>query len=704
MGLRRMGNACLALAALVAGCSRPQEAGVGGVRVQVASLGSTSIAGARLVVSAGAGPAFPDIVTSLAPDGSGGWSGRVAEIPAGPGRRFTVEARGYDGETVSGEASSDIVAGRTAVVRILLDPPPARPYENSAPVLDYLGASGDRVAPGETVRLTASAHDPDASDAIAYRWQASCGTLEAAATPNATWRAPDRPERCELDVMVVDEHGALVSADLEVEVEARRVLAGRRLVTFWPDPPALPVAEPSPDVAGGVPPTAWFRGCFGDWYPYPGGHLEAGGTFVPGSYAADGSWAIADAPDGPYVLCVDLGPDGWACGDTANDEVDLGYDLLGRPDVDRATRSTPLGLSLSGLDAWNPNTDRIELTSSAADVWDSFAPPFRGGDTSGDAVENFGAAATGEPLDLLGPADTLFVHQLSTRSFHRDGEIHLYVAATRSGAFTGLAMADGVAAHLDAPLDLLPLIASELVDWPLTRYESHHDEMAPAGHVVAGGDHHALTIAASAFPVDGPGPVAAGSPGLVRIDLPAGTGDVATTVYHGRFLGDLWNEWRSLAYAVPAVYLAPGATAPWMETAWLERRDAVPAPPGTAPPAVTPVLAPRVNGADAFADVAAPVGTTPTISWSPPASGAPDGYVVDVIRLGEECGRTTGIRAVRYVTQTTSITIPPGLLRAGSPHFARITALVAPLALDSAPLRWAVVHSRADALTGTFTP
>jgi hypothetical protein len=186
--------------------------------------------------------------------------------------------------------------------------------------------------------------------------------------------------------------------------------------------------------------------------------------------------------------------------------------------------------------------------------------------------------------------------------------------------------------------------------------------------------------------------------------MPPGAPVVRARLWFGRFLPFGWYEWRGARYAVPVSYLAPGATNPVLETAAIEQREPPSAWASNVTPAVSPPLAPRVGGQDATVDPASAVSTTPTISWAAPAVGAPTVYVVEVWRLDASGPATVRTLVLRHATAATQLTVPPGILAAGVPHYAKIKALVTTAPRTAAPFRRANVWASADALTGVFTP
>jgi hypothetical protein len=430
---------------------------------------------------------------------------------------------------------------------------------------------------------------------------------------------------------------------------------------------------------------------------------------VEGSFGSDGSFVVPGAPAGEYVLCHRPAGETVICVDGASDVVDLGYDLLGRPDQTPASRPTPVTFAFTGMDAWNPLLERIEITSSGANLWDDVTAGsfLRGGVVAATLVEDWSlASGARRPLNLLVPADVLHAHQLSARSFYTGFDIHFYAAATHAapapgGTPTGgTALQDGQAASIATRLEPLPLTASAEVDWDPAVFEIHRTSLGPPSRTALPAKAHRFSVAASAFSLESPSPAAAGAPALVDMTLPAGAARAAGTVWYGRFLPAHWSEWRSVRLSAEVSYLAPGAARPWLERSEIEAREPLPARAGPFAPAVTPVLLPRIGSADAHQDLVG-VGETPTISWSPPSVGIPTGYLVEVSRLDVAGGATSRTTLLRYGTSRQVVTIPPGILQTGTTYFARITAIVS-TAPVTAPYRGASVHARASTLTGTF--
>ncbi|HEX8971355.1 hypothetical protein [Oryzihumus sp.] len=214
------------LALTLAACGRSggtaPAATSGSARLVAACQGSAcaSVARVTITVSKGDGSDFTPITADLA-QGSGQWSARIDQIPAGSGRRFDAVAYDQGGAKLYvGAGKTDIVAGATALVSMVLrSPTPPPPLENAVPLIDSLSSSRELVAPGATIQVNVWAHDPNPADVLTYQWRSSCGgSFDDAGKAAPRWTAPAAEGTCPLTVTVSDDHGAAVSATLTITV------------------------------------------------------------------------------------------------------------------------------------------------------------------------------------------------------------------------------------------------------------------------------------------------------------------------------------------------------------------------------------------------------------------------------------------------------------------------------------------------------
>ncbi|MGE6759827.1 kelch repeat-containing protein [Corallococcus interemptor] len=205
-------------AALFAGCG-DTGGDAGTVRFAVSVPQSLSSTIARVAVASG-GPDIRTVWVDLAPT-NGVWGGIIGNIPAGTGRAFA--ARAYDASgTLLFSGSADgvtILADQTTLVAITLQqvhPPP--PFDNEAPLIDFVAVNPSTVAAGGTVSLYASAHDPNPEDTISYAWSATAGTVSAPTERFTSWTAPTSTGIQTLTLTVTDSRGLASSALLVVNV------------------------------------------------------------------------------------------------------------------------------------------------------------------------------------------------------------------------------------------------------------------------------------------------------------------------------------------------------------------------------------------------------------------------------------------------------------------------------------------------------
>ncbi|HUM12984.1 MAG TPA: hypothetical protein VLT82_18695 [Myxococcaceae bacterium] len=209
------------LAASVLGgcnCSGDSRSDTGTARVLATCVNDCgAVSRVTVRVSRGDGPDFPEVLTELTPSG-GQWTGRISDIPVGPGRRF--EARAYDAQglqTASGVARSDIDKNATSVVSIDLVAPSG---PNSAPILDGISASANPLLPGGKSTLSVAAHDPDPGDVLSFEWVSTCGSFASPHQATTSWTAPQAEGRCTVSVTVSDGRGGTVVAALTLTVSS----------------------------------------------------------------------------------------------------------------------------------------------------------------------------------------------------------------------------------------------------------------------------------------------------------------------------------------------------------------------------------------------------------------------------------------------------------------------------------------------------
>jgi hypothetical protein len=171
-----------------------------------------------VTVTPGDGPEFQPIVEDLARSGDQ-WTGRITDVPSGPGRLFAAVARDKDGNKLyAGEGKSDIAPGAAAVISIFLNGTSTGGPQTTFPVIDSLTMSRSQVAPGRTMKAAVTAHDAGGTGPLTYWWRATCGAFDDASRTAPAWTAPAAEGTCQLSITVANARGAAVTASLMVTV------------------------------------------------------------------------------------------------------------------------------------------------------------------------------------------------------------------------------------------------------------------------------------------------------------------------------------------------------------------------------------------------------------------------------------------------------------------------------------------------------
>ena len=221
----------LCLLGLVSGCD-PGEVGKPIARNQtlildisrLPGLSQSDIERVELTVT-GVGIGIP-IVSELGRSSSNAWGAVVSGIPAGSARSFQASAFDSTGTVIyQGTAVSDVVAGSTLeLVLLLQDPPP--PPEASTPVVGSVVASQGRVPPSSPVDLQVTA-TAAAGESLGFVWTSDCpgstdpGTFSDGTATSTSWTAPAvEPLSCVLSVSVAGSGGSSVTVYLPIQVSS----------------------------------------------------------------------------------------------------------------------------------------------------------------------------------------------------------------------------------------------------------------------------------------------------------------------------------------------------------------------------------------------------------------------------------------------------------------------------------------------------
>jgi hypothetical protein len=299
------------------------------------------------------------------------------------------------------------------------------------------------------------------------------------------------------------------------------------------------------------------------------------------------------------------------------------------------------------------------------------------------------------PLIDASLGDRTFFIQLTTKT--APGTSHSYQSADRYFESSTFSIADGVAQTVSVPFVAASSFSSLPVDFRQSQFAALLPDFHPAATLRPG------NVAVLGYPAHSPSALNSwgGTADLfnfVPVD-PLADANLGSVSF-GLFLPSPWSYVRFSSYGAAKSMLATGATVPFSQNIGMTAFEPLPGAASPIQPVLTPPRTLRINGSVAYPDLAG-VGTTPTLSWSSPASvpaGIPVFYSVSIYRLGVSAtgGRTraTFVASASHLTGT-SLQIPAGLLTAGVQYYAGITASAG----DSDVHRYA-----ASSVTGIFTP
>jgi hypothetical protein len=393
----------------------------------------------------------------------------------------------------------------------------------------------------------------------------------------------------------------------------------------------------------------------------------------PGSGDALGTFSIPDVPAGIYYLKID---DRYLV--TSRDSVDLSSAILGRSAAVPATiPPTDLVLDVDNLAPWQPFGDELQMFSAGSGT---VAFSLQNG-ASGGLPEEGNTALVGFTYDLSAAphpflvdgdaGDLLFVSQLALAN---DG-VNLYRRVVRVFAPDPFTMVDGQASNLGGSFADVAETDTFAAEWDRPAFDAALRAGAPIDEIPS---YPNLTL--HALPAAAEHGFYHSSADIVQL-APGWTDDTSTVQASWDFgdpfpaawtrmvsAGLLTYRYRGVGGAEPRpLYSSIGVNLP---------RSAVSAETAIAP-VVGPVRSPQVAGHDAFESIDG-IGTTPTVSWQPPALGTATRYLVVVTMLVDEEGFTRAYRVAFIDTTGTAVIIPPGILAPGGTYVFSIYALHEP--------------------------
>jgi hypothetical protein len=448
--------------------------------------------------------------------------------------------------------------------------------------------------------------------------------------------------------------------------------------------------------------------------PQPDGSFAS----LPGAPGISGVFEIPNVPAGYYWLRISPREIYW----TSNSNIDVGTDRFDL-NLDHATTNstTTFNFNFTSLDA-AAGSGWLQVTSP-----ESVALQFAGTTASGST--NFTAyGSIGGNIDFSGVRNAFVMQYKPTSIGYLKGALlGPELALTNLSLTTGSANTISGALNPSVPASIN--LSVEASAWtPLL------DHIAPTAPTAIGGGFYAYVQPYTA--VDNPNVPWTSSPINLIATLPdtasvfwvlqtSCSGETPSAVRSGGFSTATTLQPMTTDVSAGTVQYSDPFPAAWRRTFIVCQNAAVDVPvpgtsttqsivltnsqttsmpTGTVKPLIAPVQNPKLNGADILT-ASTIIGTSPTLSWNPPAIGTPFGYQVEIM------APTTALSGVPHYglgptlsTTKTSMTIPPGLLQSGQTYLFVISSLVDGRAnMEASPHRSSLPVAQADLISAPVT-
>jgi hypothetical protein len=224
---------CAATLVLLA-CRTQPPMRKGDLEVTIRSLASRPVNEVLLTVQA---PGVLDIPVSMPlPFTADQSTTLIRNLPVGTDYAVSVAGYGDEHALVAQGLAIGVVIRRGTITRLVVylnDPVGPAPFVNHGPLIDSLTLSAEEIAPGGTITLAATAHDPDPGQTagLELTWQPldGCGTIEGTnmipgadawspSVSTAVWTAPANVGNCQVALTARDPLGLANSVTFTLRV------------------------------------------------------------------------------------------------------------------------------------------------------------------------------------------------------------------------------------------------------------------------------------------------------------------------------------------------------------------------------------------------------------------------------------------------------------------------------------------------------
>jgi len=383
---------------------------------------------------------------------------------------------------------------------------------------------------------------------------------------------------------------------------------------------------------------------------------------APIAYGRNGRFTL-DVPEG-RTYAIRLGSRWFVS--TAR-SIDLSVFHTGRPDAEpfAAGESPAMSLSLSNLEPWTPY-DQLVLSSDTTPDTLQIVPAwevFDGSTTMSDPFPSYWSISGGNDALDAAKGDRAVLMQL--HSITGDNVDPLSTACVRALDFSPLSLTAGQTTPLEGAMTA-PAQKAFTVDLKLSQISA----LAPQVHPAAVPDYAFIDVVAV------PGSLDEGWIGYLGELLSVQALDPTVDLSGTFFYVNPRASWSELAGPVAAFHvpMAVGATRPAMVYGAWQRLEPASSASGKAfTVTMTPPASFRIDGVDGHSN-ATLTSLTPLLTWAPPATGAANGYWIDVYRLYASGTRTVRRTVASIMTAQTQLRIPPGIFASGQNYAVVVNA------------------------------
>jgi hypothetical protein len=393
---------------------------------------------------------------------------------------------------------------------------------------------------------------------------------------------------------------------------------------------------------------------------------------------ADGGFICSDVDPGvEYFVAL---PGAFYIATTERD-LDLDdHNNLGRPGLEPALNDTPVTLTITGMTSSGTPDFRVVTPNTgfygeAQTVTQPAMPVTSLTNEPGNFSFDLGALPDGTQGDL-----SFLTQRVARDGGLTDAGLIAYHSTEGFAQLTSLSLTDDggvVAAQLVAPAENTLNVTVSMSD-----YVAHVADINPMATVQGFELNVFPAPAAPGMPL-----LWAGYSGTVLDYFSAAIPTAPLDLVYADGYPAGWN--RLVGYDV--VFNVPAALPNTSGVSSAFIGDTLPLSQLTMPlkPRLSPPTAFKVDGADAF-DGGEVASLTPTLSWSAPAVGTPNAYLISVYKLVAAGNTTRRFQAGTIATTRTQVVVPPGIVSPQGLYVFRVSAELSPgLDLAKHPLAFA---------------